>query len=111
MIHAGFLDGESRQDLIELARDGLAQHRLGRRANALVSLEDDTVRSWYELYQQDGIDGLAGFGHACDLRHPIVAIGGRVGHVGREVMRVSGDGVFQASPKMRNGSFRPSLWV
>ena len=40
MIRPGFLDSESRQDLIELARDGSAAHRLGRRANALVLLDD-----------------------------------------------------------------------
>lgn len=76
MIRGGFLDGESRKDLIELARDGSAEHRLGRRANALVLLDDgmscaevarvlllddDTVRTWHRLYEEDGIDGLAGF--------------------------------------------------
>src|SRR5450755_2529074 len=40
MIRAGFLDRESRQDLIELTRDGSAAHRLARRANALVLLDD-----------------------------------------------------------------------
>jgi hypothetical protein len=40
MIRAGFLDRESRQDLIELARNGSAAHRLARRANALVLLDD-----------------------------------------------------------------------
>jgi transposase len=78
MIRAGFLDSESRRDLIELARDGSAAHRLARRANALVLLDDgmsceaiskvlfldkDTVRTWYQLYQEDGIEGLASFGH------------------------------------------------
>ena len=85
MIRGGFLDSESRQDLIELARDGSAAHRLARRANALVLLDngmsceavanvllldDDTVRTWYRLYQEDGIEGLAGFGYeggACRL--------------------------------------------
>src|SRR5712672_744845 len=85
MIRPGFLDGESRQSLIELARNGSAAHRLARRANALVLLDegmsceaiarvllldDDTVRTWYRLYQEDGIEGLAGFGHegsACRL--------------------------------------------
>jgi transposase len=85
MIRGGFLDSESRRDLIELARDGSAAHRLARRANALVLLDDgmtcaavakvlllddDTVRTWHRLYQQDGIEGLAGFGHeggACRL--------------------------------------------
>src|SRR4028119_1646419 len=40
MIRPGFLDKVSRQDLTELARDGLVAHRLARRANALVSLDD-----------------------------------------------------------------------
>ena len=40
MIRPGFLDSESRRDLIELARDGSAAHRLARRANALVLLDD-----------------------------------------------------------------------
>jgi len=78
MIRSGFLDSESRRDLIDLARDGSIAHRLGRRANALVLLDggmscaavakvlfldDDTIRTWYHLYQEDGIEGLAGFGH------------------------------------------------
>jgi len=85
MIRRGFLDSESRQDLIELARDGLAAHRLARRANALVLLDDgmsceaiakvlllddDTIRTWHRLYEEDGIEGLAGFGYeggACRL--------------------------------------------
>ena len=85
MIRAGFLDSESRRDLIELARDDSAAHRLARRANALVLLDkgmscqsvaevllldNDTIRTWYQLYQEDGIEGLASFGHegaACRL--------------------------------------------
>ena len=85
MIRAGFLDRASRKYLIELARDGSAVHRLARRANALVLLDDGmscaavakvlllddgTVRTWHRLYQEDGIEGLASFGHegsACQL--------------------------------------------
>jgi transposase len=78
MIRPGFLDPESRQDLTELARDGSAAHRLARRANALVLLDDgmsyaavakvlliddDTVRTWHRLYEEDGIEGLASFGY------------------------------------------------
>ena len=62
MIRAGYLSPEDRADLIALARDGSAAHRLGRRANALVLLDDgwsceqiakvlfvddDTIRSWF----------------------------------------------------------------
>jgi hypothetical protein len=39
MIRAGFLEPELRRDLIELARDGSAAHRLARRSNALVLLD------------------------------------------------------------------------
>jgi transposase len=85
MIRAGFLDAEAKRDLIELARDGTAEHRLARRANALVLLDegwscqrvakallldDDTIRAWHQRYLQDGIEGLAGFGYegsACRL--------------------------------------------
>jgi len=78
MKRQGFLDDESRRDLIELARNGSAAHRLARRANALVLLDDgmsyaavakvlllddDTVRTWHLLYEKDGIDGLASFGY------------------------------------------------
>src|SRR5580700_9982404 len=78
MIRAGFLDAEAERDLIELARDGSVEHRLGRRANALLLLnngmscaavakvlfiDDDSVRTWHRLYEEDGIEGLAGFGH------------------------------------------------
>lgn len=78
MIRPGFLDPESRRDLIELTRDGSAAHRLARRANALVLLDkgmscqsiaevllldDDTIRTWYQLYHEDGIEGLATFNH------------------------------------------------
>ena len=40
MIRPGFLDSELRQDLIELTRDGSAAHRLARRANALLLMDD-----------------------------------------------------------------------
>jgi transposase len=53
-------------------------HRLARRANALLLLDggmscaaaarglfidDDAIRSWYQQYQEDGIEGLANFAH------------------------------------------------
>jgi transposase len=61
-----------------VARDGLAEHRIARRANALVLLDkgwscdkvatallldDDTVRQWYGAYARDGLEGLSNFGH------------------------------------------------
>jgi len=78
MIRAGFLSAMERDKLIELARDGSAAHRVARRANALVLLDqgmsceatakvllldDDTVRTWFRLYREDGTDGLSGFGY------------------------------------------------
>src|ERR687898_425404 len=85
MIRGGFLTSEERQDLTDLARDGTVEHRLARRANALVLLDrgmscedvgrvllidDDTIRTWHRLFEEDGVDGLAGFnygGRACQL--------------------------------------------
>jgi transposase len=85
MIRAGFLSTKDRSDLIALARDGSATHRLARRANALVLLDagwncqevagallldDDTIRTWHNVFVKDGIEGLARFesgGSACQM--------------------------------------------
>ncbi len=82
MIRAGFLSTTERAELIELARNGLVEHRLARRANALVLLDrgmscsdigavlfldDDTVRTWFRLYREERIEGLAGFGYEGSL--------------------------------------------
>jgi len=85
MIRAGFLSPVDRADLIALARDGSAAHRLARRANALVLLDsgwscervaealfvdDDTIRKWHGLFIEDGLEGLTRFetgGSACQL--------------------------------------------
>jgi transposase len=85
MIRAHFLSVEDRADLIALARDGSAAHRLARRANALVLLDDgwscekvaaalflddDTIRKWHGLFVEDGLEGLTRFdagGSACQL--------------------------------------------
>ena len=76
---------KSRSDLIDLGRDGSVAHRLARRANALVLSDDGmscgevakvllwddgTVRTWYRLHEDEGIEGLASFGYdgsACRL--------------------------------------------
>ena len=83
MIRAHFLSPEDRADLIALARDGSAAHRLARRANALVLLDDgwscekaaavlflddDTIREWHGLFVEEGLQGLTRFdagGSAC----------------------------------------------
>jgi len=76
MRKIGFLTSEERQTLTELTQDGLAQHRLARRANALILLDrgmtyrqvaavllidDDTVRQWRTIFETEGVEGLAGF--------------------------------------------------
>ena len=76
MIRGGFLREEDRKALIALARDGSAAGRVTRRANALALLDggmscqevakvlffdDDTIRGWYDLFEQGGIEGLTSF--------------------------------------------------
>ena len=85
MIRAHFLSPDDRADLIALARNGSAAHRLARRANALVLLDDgwscenvaralllddDTIRGWHGLFVAEGLEGLARFeagGSACQV--------------------------------------------
>src|SRR5713226_4806984 len=78
MIRGGFLSDAERQALTAMARDGLAEHRIARRANAIVLLDkgwscarvagallldDDTVREWFQAYETGGLDALSHFGH------------------------------------------------
>src|ERR1700687_2455535 len=80
MIRGGFLSDAERQALTAMARDGLAEHRIARRANAIVLLDkgwscarvagarlldDDTMREWYQAYETGGLDALSRFGHEC----------------------------------------------
>ena len=85
MIRGGFLDPAIRADLIGLVRDGKAETRLTRRANALLLLDDgmscaaiakvlypddDTIRYWYQLFGEKGLSWLVDFGYkgrACEL--------------------------------------------
>src|SRR5262249_37387223 len=70
MIRPGFLSAAERGALIAVARDGLVEHRVARRANAIVLLndgwnceevgsalllDDDTVREWFGVYQRQGM--------------------------------------------------------
>jgi transposase len=76
MIRAGFLTAVERRELRALARDGLSEARVARRANAIVLLndgwscqevatalliDDDTVRAWHKLYGEHGLTGLVVF--------------------------------------------------
>src|ERR1700716_322364 len=78
MIRGGFLSDAERPALTAMARDGLAEHRIARRANAIVLLDkgwscarvagallldDDTVRDWFQAYESGGLDALSRFGH------------------------------------------------
>lgn len=78
MIGKRFLSESSRQELLALARDVSAAHGLARRANAIILLDrgmnceavgkvllvdDDTVRSWHQMYQEGGLAGLARLGY------------------------------------------------
>lgn len=76
MIRREFLSATERKELLSLARDGSAEHRIARRANAVLLLDDglscervaevlylddDTVRGWRKLYEERGIAGLEQF--------------------------------------------------
>ena len=76
MIRGGFLTAKERAELTALARDGLAEHRVARRANAVLLLDkgwscqkvaeallldDDTVRQWRDLFATAGVEGLSRF--------------------------------------------------
>jgi len=37
---------------------------------AVLFLDDDTVGTWFRLYGEAGIEGLAGFGHEGSACHP-----------------------------------------
>jgi len=84
VIRGGFLSTEDRQILTGIARNGLAEHRVARRANAIVLLDqgwscervaaallldDDTVRTWHRAYGQGGVEGLKTFGHEGSSSH------------------------------------------
>ncbi len=76
MIRRGFLNTAERKELLPVARNGSAAHRIARRANAILLLDDglsceqvakvlylddDTVRGWRKLYDERGIAGLEQF--------------------------------------------------
>lgn len=88
MIRPGFLNTAERKELLSLARDGSAEHRIARRANAILLLDDglsceqvakvlylddDTVRGWRKLYGERGIAGLERFDAGGSSSHLTVA--------------------------------------
>ena len=73
---ANFLSKAERSELLKIARDGLEEHRVARRANALLLLDggmgygqvakvlfldDSTVRLWRKAYAEGGVDHLIMF--------------------------------------------------
>ncbi len=84
MIRGGFLSADDRRTLIGIARDGLSEHRVARRANAIVLLDqgwgcervaeallldDDTVRNWHRAFERGGIEALKTFDHEGSSSH------------------------------------------
>jgi len=76
MIRGGFLSATERMELTALLRSGLEEHRVARRANAILLLDkwwncesvadalfidDDTVRKWHDLFAAAGVEGLSRF--------------------------------------------------
>ena len=76
MIRGGFLSPSQRAELLALLRSGRSDPRVVRRANATLLLDDgwscervaealylddDTVRSWRKIYDQEGLKGLERF--------------------------------------------------
>ena len=76
MIRAGFLSDAERKALTRIARDGLEEHRVARRANSLIlldrgwscedvaealMLDDDTVRAWHGSFKTGGVDAIHSF--------------------------------------------------
>jgi transposase len=76
MLRGDFLTAKERADLTALARNGLAEHRVARRANAILLLDkgwsfqkvaeallldDDMVREWRGLFGASGVQGLSRF--------------------------------------------------
>ena len=70
--NCNFLSGADRAVLVEIVRDGLEEHRIVRRANALILLiewqevrasgealflDDSTIRVWLKAYQEGGVEG------------------------------------------------------
>jgi transposase len=84
-LHRNFLSPKDRADLVKIARDGMEEHRIARRANALILLDqgmsfekvakvllidDSTVRTWLKAFNEGGVEALVLFdfnGGACAL--------------------------------------------
>ena len=76
MANRNFLSPADRAILVEIARDGLEEHRIARRANALILLDrgmkfeevaqvllidNSTIRVWLKAYDEGGVEELVLF--------------------------------------------------
>lgn len=76
MIRAGTLSSSQRAELVAVVRSGRVEHRVARRSNAVLLLDDgwsceevakafyiddDTVRTWRKLYGEHGLSALERF--------------------------------------------------
>ena len=59
MIRSGFLSSADRIELEACVRRQREDHGIARRANAILLLDDDTIRGWHKTYLRDGWDALA----------------------------------------------------
>ena len=77
MIRGNFLSAEERETLLGIVRRPSERHSIGRRANALLLLDDglscesvakvlylddDTIRGWHKSYVEGGWEALRKFG-------------------------------------------------
>ncbi len=71
-----FLSAADRADLVKIVRDGLEEHRIVRRANAILLLDkgwsyaevaealfldDSTIRIWLKEFQEGGVEAIVLF--------------------------------------------------
>jgi DNA-binding NarL/FixJ family response regulator len=83
--HRNFLRPADRADLLEIVKDGTEEHRVCRRANAILLLDqgmkfeeiarvlfidDSTIRVWLKEFQDGGVEALVLF----DLKGGIGAL-------------------------------------
>src|SRR3954453_22647494 len=76
MIRSSFLSDDERRHLTAMARRGRVEHRIARRANAIILLDrgmsceevasvllldDDTIRTWHRRFQEAGVKSLKDF--------------------------------------------------
>jgi hypothetical protein len=107
MIRSNFLSAANRLELEQCLRRHREEHGMAHRANAILLLDkgkpcaeiaeflyldDDTIRSWYKVFRQEGWDALAHDGwqgwtvtpnlgpgnkSECMVGRPLLPLGGR----------------------------------